>query len=608
MKRFFTVKEVSKILNFSTNTVYKYLEEGKIKSVRVGKEGRFRIPAVEIEKIAPNTVSAYIQTSNGEEDYKKAESSDLQPSLNDRFISIMAIGLGLSEFLFPDYYMGNNFGSLDFALKVAKSLLIVVGASIIVSAFFKTEKMYWHKFIHVLMGIIFAIASVIYFNMNHIPNSILYLSIAITVLINGFLKLNQYQKFSMFIPILIFNIGLSAVILPSSYGNNLFSLIILNNSFVAIAAWATVFLVTVVASFVCSKREGLYSIVYSLVLSSLAIVYSCYAFSLGHWDGATSSIIIAAFSLIFPFWRLFERFFKRPKKQIFITFVWMSTLFLVGYIVLFFVEKSFERYLFLESENRIEAASKIINNFMNENSEKIAAFSQSSDLSSQDTDRILRQFYSSSVGSFRRIILVNKYGKITNTYPYLPDSIGVDISNRDYFTEAKKTHKIYISGIIKPSTQGVPPSLIVSAPLYSPNGDFFGLIGGSADLGYLSDKLSELKFGKGGNFLLVDSKGNYIINPDSSKLLTKADDSTPAAKAVKGESGQIKTYGSSGILSLITYRRVDGENWGLVAEQPFPDAFESYSIFGFVIFSILIICGVGSLILVVYVKNNKSNI
>jgi|SRR3989344_3142024 len=49
--RIYTVKEVARLLGFSTNTIYKYLDEGKIKSIRLGKEGRFRIPQKEVVKL-----------------------------------------------------------------------------------------------------------------------------------------------------------------------------------------------------------------------------------------------------------------------------------------------------------------------------------------------------------------------------------------------------------------------------------------------------------------------------------------------------------------------------------------------------------------------------
>ena len=49
MDNIYTVKEAAKILGFSTNTIYKYLEEGKIKAARGQEQGRYRIPKQSLE-------------------------------------------------------------------------------------------------------------------------------------------------------------------------------------------------------------------------------------------------------------------------------------------------------------------------------------------------------------------------------------------------------------------------------------------------------------------------------------------------------------------------------------------------------------------------------
>ena len=51
MPKTYTVKQVAVALGFSTNTVYKYLDEGKIKATRLGSEGRFRIPESEVTRL-----------------------------------------------------------------------------------------------------------------------------------------------------------------------------------------------------------------------------------------------------------------------------------------------------------------------------------------------------------------------------------------------------------------------------------------------------------------------------------------------------------------------------------------------------------------------------
>jgi len=47
-KKFYSVKETSRIIGVSTNTVYKYLDDGSLKGKRMGGRGRFKIPYSEV--------------------------------------------------------------------------------------------------------------------------------------------------------------------------------------------------------------------------------------------------------------------------------------------------------------------------------------------------------------------------------------------------------------------------------------------------------------------------------------------------------------------------------------------------------------------------------
>lgn len=49
--KLYTVKQVADVLGVSTNTLYKYLGEGKIKSLRFSKRGRFRISETELTRL-----------------------------------------------------------------------------------------------------------------------------------------------------------------------------------------------------------------------------------------------------------------------------------------------------------------------------------------------------------------------------------------------------------------------------------------------------------------------------------------------------------------------------------------------------------------------------
>src|SRR3990172_6082229 len=52
----YTVKQVAQILGYSTNSIYTFLKEKRIKGVRVGR-GRFRIPQFELDRLLLTTKS-----------------------------------------------------------------------------------------------------------------------------------------------------------------------------------------------------------------------------------------------------------------------------------------------------------------------------------------------------------------------------------------------------------------------------------------------------------------------------------------------------------------------------------------------------------------------
>lgn len=97
MNKTYTVKEVAGALEFSANTIYKYLNEGKIKATRLGEEGRFRIPESEVvrllglrEKKSPVTSEAETKTEFIGEAVDKERMYDKE---------------SLEKFLFPEYFL-----------------------------------------------------------------------------------------------------------------------------------------------------------------------------------------------------------------------------------------------------------------------------------------------------------------------------------------------------------------------------------------------------------------------------------------------------------------------------------------------------------------------
>ena len=93
MKKFYTPKELIQLLGFSKNTIYRYLEEGKIKSTRMGK-GSFRIPASEVEKwLGENLTPTETKVSPAEPHPENASKLPLIISATIIFILLFGVGL-----------------------------------------------------------------------------------------------------------------------------------------------------------------------------------------------------------------------------------------------------------------------------------------------------------------------------------------------------------------------------------------------------------------------------------------------------------------------------------------------------------------------------------
>ncbi len=96
-KKFYSVKEASKIIGVSTNTIYKYLDDGSLKGKRMGGRGRFKIPYSEVApysvKVAqPDAVDNVDTLVSGASVTDSAEEN--KPSFFGPLLGTVSIGLG----------------------------------------------------------------------------------------------------------------------------------------------------------------------------------------------------------------------------------------------------------------------------------------------------------------------------------------------------------------------------------------------------------------------------------------------------------------------------------------------------------------------------------
>ncbi len=607
MKKTYTVKDIAGLLGFSTNTVYKYLDEGKIKSTRFGKEGRFRIPEREVAKL--------LQESRGIErpigDYSKTGA----PGYFDWFIGFLSMGLGFSQFIFPAYSLMVQTAGFVFFLQLIHILLFMFGLALVLSDIFDIKGRNLHKIVHIVLATLLLTTAAILFYTGIVPDSIGYFVAAVIVFITVFARINGENRFLIYLNMLLALTGLGVIIFPKAFFVSTIIQVTAFNIAVFAVLWVIAEVVLISLSFRTVKYGGLYLKIISFGTAFFSLVYSTFVFTNGFWGRAVYCAILASFAVILPFAGHFESFSIKSKKEMTICFIWLLGLFFVGSIALFFIYHSFESFMLSELANRANTADDVLTTFMVGNESKVSTFAKDEglislmrnqknlDVSAADTR--LKQFYLVSSGTLRRVILVDKNGVIRDTYPFNLSSQNLDISNRDYFKAGKSGSDVSVTGIMQPSSPGIPPAVLITAPILDANGSFLGVLTGSADLVELTRKIKQIEFGDRGKFILADSSKNYIIPPAPDKILSKAPADSFVSKAVDGESGSGKYYNSEGFLSYAAYRQAEKYGWGLVAEEPLSDVFKTYSITGFVIFLVFLISGVGSMVLTIYLGKKK---
>ncbi len=618
-KKTYTVKEVASLLGFSTNTVYKYLDEGKIKSTRLGDDGRFRISGSEVSRLLQETGYQSSQEQSQPQTINPAailrnlpvgHRPYGSPSLFDWFIGFLSVSLGFSQFIFPPYNLSLSASMYINYIRVFQAIIFVGGLLLISFDILGIKKVFWHNFTHIILGSSYLVLAFLFIASLVIPSAMGYLAAGLIILLTSVKKIPEYLRFLVYINLLYFLLGAGVFIWPKTFFVGLFSPTIVNLS-IFFVVWVVAGIVLGSLSSLSVKRGGWYIKALSIIVTGSSFLYATLAFANGFWERAIYTVVLGSFVIIFPFSERFQSFTLKSKREVVGSFVWLMAIFIVGSVALYFVYHTFQSYILTELKNRVDTASNVVQTFMTGDIAKVSSFAESDDMISlmRNQDNIneekiqehIKQAYQISNGTIMKMVLVNKTGIIIDTYPFNLSSQGVDISNRDYFINAKNGQGTFVTGVIQPSSPGISPSILVASPIFD-NGTFLGVLMGSVDITELTRRINQVKFGQNGKIYLADAAKHYIVDPDTGKTMTDVPKGSFMSMAVDGKSGTVREYNAKGVLSYIAYSKIDKFNWGIVADQPVSEVFRTYSITGFVIFLIFIMSGIGSLMFIVYFK------
>ncbi len=634
----YTVKQVAEILGYSTNSIYSFLKEKRIKGVRVGK-GRFRIPQSELNRlllISRGQDAAVVDQmipALPAHDPKDIPSHEIEPfslpflglihtvsaNIFDWFIGVAAIVSGVALFLFNQTFDFVNPQPTGPVLPAVRILLIGGGFGILLTNLYYEAHHTWHKVFHGVLVAAGLVMTVFLLLIRDFDGIAIYGALTAVIALTMFVRLGNIFPFVLYL-ILISVIGPFVVFLAPWD----FHISAVASYLHGTPAVLGALLVCVSAGFAYVFWRGLSRTKAIFWVSSYgaAIVYLFLSFIFANyqfWSRAFFFMIIGLTCMYLPMWEdLVESRSKTVHTLALGVFAAILGLILVGNAVVFIFQQNVIATIRSENMQKVDYARVAFESDIQSvkstvttasiNANLVAAVEKRDDNALTDLSRII--FDSSD--SIRRLVILDKNGQGVFVYPWGTFD-RTDLSFRDYFIQARDTGKLHVSDVFESLIDNARRKVItVAAPMYS-SGEFVGVLTASVDLTAIGARLQKIAVQERGEYITVlDSRGKRIIHPEISLIGTDTTPGDPSMLGSQGKTGVEENYTYEGVRSLVAYTGInDSSHWAIALKAPYSKIYALSGTASVVVASLLIDCIVVAALILqlgyLYARTHKSD-
>ena len=603
----YTVKQVAKILGYSTNSIYQFLKENRIKGTRVGK-GRFRIPEDELNRllltkpksegdILPSspatsrfppgnalTVSPLENLSLAELSVESILGPEV-PSLFNWFIGAVSILLGISLFLFDFSFNTSSISRLLPWLTVLKLTSILAGAGFLLCHTFTKDNHSFQKIFHILLILSHFGFSILLGLSGYIPCSLITATIGVFLI---FTLLSDSTN-EIIMPIfnsIIFSIGISRIVvsmgdiqqilpyLPSSSTLNLTVVVIVSLVYIVLNS-----ILLIISS--RKIRPVFWAIIAFHSFSLIAI--SFFSAEKHLWYPAILYLFSGCFTLLLPFWSSLR--FKNKLDKIIRLAATSTTLivFLTFLLSIYMVQANLLSYAREQLLVKVKYASDdLAQNIASIDSllknasldpSLIQALSKTDSPANQiDLTSFAKTLFSSNQ-TIRHILILNAKGDAIAYYPYNPSFYQTNFSQRDYFKQVISTRRHYHSEIFDSVTQD--PVITTALPIFDNNQDITGVLVSSLNLEAIQTNLQNLTEPNHQEyFAVVDRNDNFLIHPNPDRIGKPAKLDILTSQTQRSGIDTVKGYNQSGTLTFQVYSKVNDPEWKIILQAPAASLYE----------------------------------
>ncbi|OGK47388.1 hypothetical protein A2963_04615 [Candidatus Roizmanbacteria bacterium RIFCSPLOWO2_01_FULL_40_13] len=536
MSETYTVKQVADILGFSTNSIYTFLKQGRLKGIRVGK-GRFRITEEELGRVLHLSKKGQIQESaepslsgqliNGKEIKETANQSYIVSELPkahidvasvfDWFIAIASIASGFSLLLFNQYFARlNSAGFLYWMLPMQVSF-VAGGAGLIITDLYRNSlSKIWHRVFHyILTGTYLAFAFSRY-QIGEFGTGFIFGLAGVCLILNLIFQIRGIEMLLFFIS--IFSVGSAITLLNRVSAPWIIENIIELNPYSTILLIVLALVFSVLAWWTRNKKRRAFWLTMMLYGAVFTLLSFWFAGNLS-WTKAFFVLILGLTALLTPVWDTLSVQKRLEKRIIPPIFLGILLITVITASVIWLMEQNMKEFVDRELKNKLEYGQLLLDSNLEAVEKSITDATQSRILleaMAADDKELIREVLRLVIdgnANIRLALALNKNGDLLNVYPHtiLTED---NFYNRDYFRQASEG-KVYTSNLFDTKTPDKRKALVVSTPIHSPeNNEIMGVLVFSLNLDSLSSRLQKVANPENGEyFILIDKRNRIIASP-----------------------------------------------------------------------------------------------
>jgi hypothetical protein len=494
--------------------------------------------------------------------------------LFDWFLGVTSILIGCSLFLYNQYLGTVKIQAFLPWTTVIQSSLIAGGIAVLITNLLGDSiSKVWRRVFHSFLILAYFGFSFLRFQIGDGGGAVLFGVLAVALIIDFAFAIKKVGGFLIFIIALGIVTPIAYLLkfpifeLPPSLND------IINKSYLFVYIWCAIdILFGMVIIWARFKSK--------VIFRSMMIFYGLIFIAISYWfinnlAWAKSFLLTMTglTSFIVPLWDELSLSGKEEKKRIIPLLLVTVVLMLLSVGVLWVLETNIKEYAAKELKNKVSYGKILVGQALEQAKQTTLDIANNSLLTStlsekdkDNLDNLLKLAFSGNQ-FIRRILILKPNGDLFSIYPYTTPTTG-NFAFRDYFIQAIRSKKLYISSGFESTAQDKQMVVVVSAPIYDKENNLIAVVVSSLDLDNLGLQLQRIPNSNNGEYFVVfENDGKRIIHPNRSLIGLYGETFNQAEDSIKGKNILVEGYNSEGIRVYQNFQKLDN-GWIIKIDAP----------------------------------------